>query len=386
MPSSSSSRQADERATSAGRRGVRSSSAAAAKRAAAIRSRTAMWLAEPQPVGARHRHAALLAARGSAAAKPRRACAPAPGCRRRCQSRPSSSPLARPIAATVAAIARGELVPAACAARARRPAAPRPPAVILVVGRDDRATARRSPGAGRHAPRGVVRDRRILERDPVQSRRLDEHRVDRPSSSAFGGARTRPRQPHVAAKLQLGARGPSPSNAGRSPRILAGSAPWKPKIDCLRRRPRRSCAACRRARRARRRNPPVSARTISHCSGLVSCASSTSTWSIRRSSLYAPTARRRRARAAQRRGDQIVEIDRPSRSLASSPASAKRRPSDSARSCARPRRAAPCASRNRARGTHHSAMRSRRRIALEDCCVRAVLAACRSSLLSRCRR
>ena len=64
----------------------------------------------------------------------------------------------------------------------------------------------------------------------------------------------------------------------------AGSAPWKLKIDCLRRRPRRSCAASSRAP-SPAKNSSVSAVITCHCSGLVSCASSIRMWSMPPSSL-----------------------------------------------------------------------------------------------------
>ena len=69
-----------------------------------------------------------------------------------------------------------------------------------------------------------------------------------------------------------------------SPRACAGSARWKPKIDCLV-SPTAKIVRSRSTAPSPTKNSSVRRRITSHWSGLVSCASSTSTWSMPPSSL-----------------------------------------------------------------------------------------------------
>ena len=127
---------------------------------------------------------------------------------------------------------------------------------------------------------------------------------------------------------------------------ICGAAPWNEKIDCF------SSPTAKNVRRAallpappRNRRPARS--RIFHCAALVSCASSTRTWSTPGSSLYSTQAASERSSKAKVR-DKIVEIE-DVRAPPSSPHSAGRwrRPAAPARASARAsqrlcvRRAAP---------------------------------------------
>ena len=115
--------------------------------------------------------------------------------------------------------------------------------------------------------------------------RIGEHRVDEGQHlrrRAAAGLQQRPRR-----------------TAGRRPRSGRGSLlrldaqplrvarPGTSRSTASRRRPRTRCAVARQfARRpAPAKNSPVRARRMSHCSGAVSCASSSRTWSMPPSSL-----------------------------------------------------------------------------------------------------
>ncbi len=91
-------------------------------------------------------------------------------------------------------------------------------------------------------------------------------------------------------RVSSGSRQPSwasrarPRNTSCLSRKIVGSDPWKLKIACLKSPTTNSVRWTSRAP-APAKNSSVSAPTISHCASLVSCASSTSRWSIRLSSL-----------------------------------------------------------------------------------------------------
>ena len=173
----------------------------------------------------------------------------------------------------------------------------------------------------RHAPLGLVADpRRARQRPglaapaPRSAGRASGHSSTRPGSlarsvswcSARPGSTTPPlrlrqREHRVDQRQHRGHRperaveqlGPDRPTGGRGPRrqplahargSWRGRHPGSCRSTASRRRPRTGCARRSRAP-APAKNSSVSLSTIAHWRGLVSCASSTRTWSMRASSL-----------------------------------------------------------------------------------------------------
>ena len=121
----------------------------------------------------------------------------------------------------------------------------------------------------------------LVGRKAAQRLRSREHGVDRVEHVRAGAER-------VAETSRAAARARRPATTSRRPcasrRTRAAPRPGTKRSTASRRRPRRSCGGPA-ARPRRRRTRRSGERTISHCFGLVSCASSTSTWSMPWSSL-----------------------------------------------------------------------------------------------------
>ena len=86
------------------------------------------------------------------------------------------------------------------------------------------------------------------------------------------------------APAQLAAVSNWPANSRRISSKARGAAPWNEKIDCFS-SPTANTVRCALARAPPGVNSETMVRTMLHCLGLVSCASSISTWSMPRSSL-----------------------------------------------------------------------------------------------------
>ncbi len=254
---------------------VKSSAGSSPARPAATRSATAIW-AETSSRSWPRPHRRDSSGRGSPPRRPARACAPGsarrPGARPGRWRRPGSSRSAPPAppagrddrralvsgASTGAVQASGSV-----SARARRSATAPPPrgrrpgtgmdrpprgilegqALVMRVEGEDRVD-RLEDQAGRAERQG---QRHVLEGEAGRARFLDPGRPGEGEFPRLGALEAVDRLLRVA----HGEAGPGPG-----PGALAGGDSW------------------------------VIARRISHCSGLVSCASSTSTWSMPRSSLY----------------------------------------------------------------------------------------------------
>ena len=135
-----------------------------------------------------------------------------------------------------------------------------------------------------------------------------EHGVDQPPAppgpSGTSGRAARRGSAVCAASARAGQLRPGPGGSWR------GRHPGSCRSTASRRRPRTACAVAVARALRRRRTPRSACAMISHCRGLVSCASSTRTWSIRASSLNSTHSRRPgRCSSRTRALDQVVIVE-----------------------------------------------------------------------------
>ena len=163
--------------------------------------------------------------------------------------------------------------------------------------------------AGRVRPRALVHgaDGVVLEGEAAEMRGDREGRVDRREHRR--GRAERSVEPHVL-EAQLGAPALAAASSAGSCSNSRGSAPWKPIDRLLRVADREEGATAPRARAAPGGEILGERRRISHCSGLVSCASSTQDVVDAAVELVEHPGRVAAREQRQGLGDEIVEIER----------------------------------------------------------------------------
>ena len=237
------------------------------------------FVGERQAVGAGDRHAALLSAPATGRRQIRCAGAPARS-RRRPAARVRAAPAARRRSsqpAIVAAIAR--------ARRVRGSSGRRGPALSPRLGDIIGIGRHRRPQLDEPGLSGIGRDmadRGAVERHPV-GRLFAAGTPHRPRRSSGSAARNEISS-GTSTQSRLAAFDARPRNGAASRQRHAGRRAESCRSTASGRRPRRSCER-RSWAPSPAKNSAASAATISHCSGLVSCASSIRMWSSPPSSL-----------------------------------------------------------------------------------------------------